>query len=37
MISWASDKAANTSTPKIKSHNINGLSVRHNPEFFKHI
>ena len=39
LISRAVDKAANTSTLKIKSHNINSLCVRHNPEFlstFKH-
>ena len=33
----ATNEAANTSTLKIKSHNINSLYVRHNPEFFKHI
>ena len=37
IISWAADKAVNTSTLKIKSHNINSLCVRHNPEPFKHI
>ena len=37
IISVAADKAANTSTLKIKSHNINSLCVRHNPEPFKHI
>ena len=37
MISGAAEKAANTSTLKIKSHNINSLCVRHNPETFKHI
>ena len=36
IISRAADKAANTSTLKIKSH-INNLCVRHNPEPFKHI
>ena len=36
-ISRAADKAANTSTLKIKSHNIYSLCVRHNPEPFKHI
>ena len=33
VISRAADKAANTSTPKIKSHNINSLCDHHNPEF----
>ena len=37
IISVAADKAANTSTLKIKSHNINSMCVRHNPEAFKHI
>ena len=37
IISVAADKAVNTSTLKIKSHNINSLCVRHNPEPFKHI
>ena len=37
IISVAADKAANTSTLKIKSHNINSVCVRHNPEPFKHI
>ena len=37
IISVAADKAANTSTLEIKSHNINSLCVRHNPEPFKHI
>ena len=37
IISRAAEKAANTSTLKIKIHNINSLCVRHNPEPFKHI
>ena len=37
IISRATDKAANTSTFKIKSHNINSLCTRHNLEPFKHI
>ena len=37
IISVAADKAANTSTLKFKSHKINSLCVRHNPEPFKHI
>ena len=37
IISVAADKAVNTSSLKIKSHNINSLCVRHNPEPFKHI
>ena len=37
IISRAADKVANTSTLKIKSHNINSLCVRHNPEPFMHI
>ena len=36
IVSVAADKAANTSTLKIKSHNINSLCV-HNPKAFKHI
>ena len=36
IISRAADKAANTSTLKIKSH-INSLCVRNIPEPFKHI
>ena len=36
IISRAADKATNTSALKIKSHNINSLCVRHNPDF-KHI
>ena len=36
-ISRAADKAANMSTLKIISHNINSLCGRHNPEQFKHI
>ena len=36
IISRAADKAAKTSTLKIKSH-INRLCVRHNPKPFKHI
>ena len=36
VISRAADKAANLSTLKIKSHNINSLCDHHNPEF-KHI
>ena len=39
IISRAADKAANMSTLKIKSHNINSLCVRHNPNrssTFKH-
>ena len=35
IISRAADKAANTSTLKIKSHNINSWCVRHNPVPFK--
>ena len=31
------DKAANMSTLKIKSYNINSLCVRHNPDPLKHI
>ena len=37
IIGRTADKATNTSTLKIKSHNINSLCVRHNPEPFKHI
>ena len=37
MIRRAADKVANTSTLKIKSHNIISLCVRHIPEPFKHI
>ena len=33
IISKAADKAANTSTLKIKSHNIKSLCVRHNSDF----
>ena len=33
IISRAADKAANTSTLKNKSHKINSLCVRHNPDF----
>ena len=36
LINRAADKAANTSTLKIKSHTINSLRV-HNPKPFKHI
>ena len=36
IISWAADKAANTSNLKIKSHIINNLRL-HNSEPFKHI
>ena len=37
IIRVAADKAVNTSTLKIKSHNTNSSCVRHNPEPFKHI
>ena len=37
IISRVAEKAANTSTLKIKSHNINSLCVPHNPQPFKHI
>ena len=37
IISVGADKAANTSTLTFKSHNINSLCVRPNPEPFKHI
>ena len=37
IISRAADKEANTSNLKIKSHNINSVCVRHNPELFKNI
>ena len=33
----AADNSENTSTLKIKSHNINSLCVHHNSEQFKHI
>ena len=33
IVSRAADKAANTSTLNIKSHNINSLCDHHNPEF----
>ena len=35
--SRVADNLDNTSTLKIKSHNINSLCVRHNSEPFKHI
>ena len=35
--SRAADTSENTSTLKIKSHNINSLCVHHNSELFKHI
>ena len=35
--SRAADNSENTSTLKIKSHNINSLCVHHNSEQFKHI
>ena len=35
--SRAADNSDNTSTLKIKSHNINSLCVHHNFEQFKHI
>ena len=35
--SRAADNSENTSTLKIKSHNINSLCVHHNSEHFKHI
>ena len=35
--SGAAANSENTSTLKIKSHNINSLGVDHNSELFKHI
>ena len=35
--SRAADSSENTSTLKIKSHNINSLCVHHNSEHFRHI
>ena len=36
IVSRAADKVANTSTLKIKSHNINNLCVSHNPKLQAH-
>ena len=36
IISRAANETANTSTRKIKSHNVKSFGVRHNPDF-KHI